>query len=160
MTPAAQRKFNIAAGTVSLLFGMAAWGAAIHVALTPAAPRPAPVSLAPIVDLASCAQAFSSMGMPAEVKAGNRVEVYLRSDLAGVDVNKLLQDASLGIAACRLELQRFCMGRGCELPGLSMQLVDSSRDRSAAPPTAAPAPRPAPGPTASPPKGPAPAPKN
>lgn len=124
MTPEAQRKFNISVGTLSLLFGLAAWAAAGYVALTPAQPRPAPVSPLPVIDLASCAQALTSMGLPASVRTA-RIEVF-RADID--DPEKLLRDASLGLAACKLELQRFCMGEGCPQPGLSMTLGSPPRE--------------------------------
>ena len=150
MTPQQQRRFNTTFGGVFVAAGLLAWMLAIYFAIKPNEKAPAPVIAAPTVDLQSCRAAWSQLGYLATATATD-VTAY---EALSADPKEQLDRATTAILLCKVPLRSFCMGQGCERPGLTFtvrkpleakheQPVDSAAPAS--PATASPTPaRPAP----------------
>lgn len=123
MTPIQQQRFNTVVGGVGIGVGVIAWAIALFFAVVPNDKAPAPVTMAPVVDLNSCKSALSQVGFQAELRAN--AEVVLMQDLAtsGEGVKEQLQMASLASTLCKIPMHTFCMGEGCEAgAGMHMTL--------------------------------------
>jgi hypothetical protein len=120
MNPEAQRKFNLIFGGMFLALGIVTWLMAVFFAVVPNQPAPAPLMGTPSIDIPSCRAAMQQLGYTG-VSSANENEVSAHEDLT-VDVKGQLEKASIGALVCKLKLQSFCMGPGCERPGLSFTL--------------------------------------
>ncbi len=130
MSPEQRRKFNTAAGGLFIGAGVIAWALAAYFAVTPNPPKPVPVAGGAVVDIGSCRSALSVLGYQANLK-GEEVEAF---EPLGTDPKTQLDRASVATTMCKLQLKTFCMGEGCEKPGLSFTLA---RPVNAAPKAAA-----------------------
>lgn len=121
MTPDGKRKFNTLVGSLFLLLGVGGWAMTGYLVLTPAPPKPHPVSLAPKVDANSCRIVLQRMGYETTVR---RDEVSaIERGLS--DPEDQLRRATMAIAACKIPLQAFCMGTTCQPEGLTFTLSNS-----------------------------------
>lgn len=116
MTPEQQKKFNTTFGGIFLSVGIIAWLLTFYFAMTPNAPAPAPMVAAPSVDLESCRAALGQMGFSASVK--DREVTAFQS--LGESPKNQLETASIATLMCKLPLKSFCMGDGCDQPGLTI----------------------------------------
>lgn len=123
MTPEQKRKFNTSFGTVFMTFGVLAWGLAAYYAFTPNPPKPAPAIMAPSVDLNSCRNALSSLGFMVSV-SGDDITAF---QAIGENPREQLERTSVAALICKLPVKEFCMGEGCEKPGISITL-DGRKD--------------------------------
>lgn len=113
MNVARQRVLNVLTGVVFALLGCAAYGAAAYLVLVPPKPILGVESLE--VDTKPCMQMLTRLGFQV-----TKQKVELRAEKRGglENAERLLADASIGIAACGLPLTRFCMGTGCQAPAI------------------------------------------
>lgn len=119
MTPLAQQKFNTFAGGLLLGIGVVAWLTSVAFAVIPNDEAPAPVHMAPVVRLESCAAALRQLGYAASVKG----EEVVASEPLAEDVARQLEKASIGVLVCKLPLHQFCYGnQSCDQEGLSFTL--------------------------------------
>lgn len=116
MTPEQKRKFNTVFGGIFFAVGSIAWALTAYFAVTPNPPRPHPVLNSASVDLASCRTALGSLGYQASVK-DNDVTGY--EPLSG-NPKLQLERATLAASVCKMSLKSFCMGEGCEQPGVTV----------------------------------------
>lgn len=116
MTPEQKRKFNTFFGSAFLGAGLIAWGLTAYFAVTPNPPKPVPVIGAATVDLGSCRSVLGSLGYEATV-SDPTVTAY---EPLSANPQEQLQKATLAAAVCKLPLKSFCMGDGCERPGLTL----------------------------------------
>lgn len=116
MTPEQKRKFNTVFGSVFLVGGFAAWALTAYFAVTPNPPRPFPVLNSASVDLASCRSALGALGYQATMKDRDVIAFEPLSD----NPKQQLERASLAASVCKLPLKSFCMGEGCEQPGVTV----------------------------------------
>lgn len=133
MSPEQKRKFNSVFGGVFMASGLVAWGLTAWFAITPNPPKPAPVINAATIDMASCSQSLIRLGYQTTVKDK---EVTAFEQLMA-DPKDQLQRATVASTLCRLPLKSFCMGEGCDKPGVT--IVVSSDETKRTPPSSAPA---------------------
>lgn len=119
MTPVQQQRFNTIVGGIFIGTGVLAWLLAVAFAVLPNKEAPAPVTMAPYVDMASCAQALRVQGFVVE-QAAAQVEAYM--PLAYDNLYGQLEKASVAWNLCKVPVQSFCMGDGCEKPGMTLTL--------------------------------------
>ncbi len=119
MSPEQRRKFNTAAGGLFIGAGVVAWALAVYFAVTPNPPKPAPTAGTALVDLGSCRSALSVLGYQATLK-GDEIEAF---EPMGADPKDQLERASVATTMCKLQMKTFCVGEGCEKPGLSFTLA-------------------------------------
>lgn len=132
MTPIAQQKFNTAVGIGFLVLGTLAWGFGVFFALVPNEEKPAPVVAAPVVDINSCMRALQDLGYSASVNATQEVIAF---EALSDEPLKQLERASLATTVCKLPLQSFCIGEGCEGgAGLyfALKAADEKKDEAVA----------------------------
>lgn len=115
MTPLQQRKFNTTLGGVFIAAGLLAWMLAIYFAVKPNEPAPAPVVGLVSIDTQSCRTAWSQLGYLATA-TNTDVSAY---EALSADPKEQLERATTAILLCKLPLRNFCMGQGCERPGVS-----------------------------------------
>lgn len=130
MTPEQKRKFNTVFGGIFLGVGIVAWMLTVYFAVSPNEPAPAPVAGAPSVNLASCRDALAQLGFQATLKDQD-LTAY---EPLSANPKDQLDRASIAALVCKIPLKSFCMGDGCEQPGMTLVLrkpVDRS-DASAA----------------------------
>lgn len=130
MTPEQKRKFNTVFGGIFLGTGIVAWMLTVYFAVSPNAPAPAPVLSAPSVSLTSCRDALSQLGYQVTLK---EPDVTAFEPLSA-DPKEQLDRASVAALVCKIPMKSFCMGEGCEQPGLTLVLrkpVDRSDAASA-----------------------------
>ncbi|MDO8416274.1 MAG: hypothetical protein Q7S87_08705 [Agitococcus sp.] len=118
MTPEQNRKFNTTFGSVFLCVGALAWSLTVYYALVPNPPAPLPSFDGAKVDIASCRTALESWGYRAQLLNG---DVTAFESLSG-SPQLQLDKATMAITVCKLPLKSFCMGEGCEAPGLTLVL--------------------------------------
>lgn len=116
MTPEQQRKYNTIFGSVFLGVGVVAWLLTAYFAVTPNTPRPFPVLNAPSIDLPSCRNALSTLGYQVSV-TGNDVTAF---EALTDNPKQQLERATLAASICKIPLKSFCMGEGCEQPGVTI----------------------------------------
>ncbi len=136
MTPDGKRKFNTLVGSLFLLLGVGGWAMTGYLVLTPAPPKPHPVSLAPKVDANSCRIVLQRLGYETTVRKDEVVAI----ERGLSDPEDQLRRASLAISACKIDLKEFCMGTSCEPEGLTFTLsnvVSDGKDVKAARPSGA-----------------------
>ncbi len=137
MTPVQRRQFNTAFGGVFIGLGIIAWILTFYFAMTPNEPAPAPV-IATSVDLQSCRTALAQLGYTATL---NDHDVTAFEPLTANPKDQL-ERASTAALVCKLPVKSFCMGEGCEQPGLTLVVrkpVDRSSVASKTPEPAVPA---------------------
>lgn len=139
MSPEQKRKFNTVFGSVFLASAAVAWGLTAYFAFTPAPPKPAPVHREPVVNLGSCQMVLQSMGYQVSIVNNEVVAHEPLSD----DPQRQLDKSTAAVNVCRLSLKEFCMGEGCERPGMSFTLARTQAQTASAAAGAAPT-RPAP----------------
>lgn len=142
MSPEAKKKFNTVFGAGFIAAGLMSWMIAAYFAYTPKEPIKLETATAAPIDLNSCRNALGSMGYETQLK-DNLITAY--EALSSDDVKRQLEKASLGVAVCKLPLESFCAGEGCERLGLSFTLKgekptpksESAKDKGAksAPPS-------------------------
>lgn len=115
MTPDQQRKFNTAFGGIFIAGGFICLAMALWFAIKPNDPAPHPVLGGTTIDLQSCRKAVQDLGFVAQLKGQDVTAHQALSD----DPQAQLERASTAILVCKLPLHSFCMGQGCEQPGLS-----------------------------------------
>jgi len=118
MTPQQRKTFNTLFGTLLLSVGLVSWGLTAYFAVTPQEPAPAPVASRAPVDLGSCRNALAELGYSAVVQQG---KVEATTPLTG-NPQEQLERASVAVLVCQLELESFCMGEGCDNPGVNFVL--------------------------------------
>lgn len=136
MSPEQKRKFNTTFGAIFMTTGLAAWGLTAWFAITPNPPKPAPVINAAVIDLASCSQALRHMDYEVSVKDKDVIAFQSLKTAP----KEQLQEATVAATMCRLPLKSFCMGEGCERPGMTIVVSagdDAKRTPSATPPAPA-----------------------
>jgi hypothetical protein len=129
MTPETKKQFNLLAGVLFGVLGMGCFGVAAYVASVPAEPKPAPVQLAPTVNVASCRDVLQSMGYSTRMESGG----VSANDAALDDPQAALTRATAAIGVCKMALDTFCMGEACPEPGVSFKLVPAPRSGAAKP---------------------------
>ena len=117
MSPENRRKFNTFFGSLFLSTGLVAWAVSAYYAVTPNPPKPVPIASSALIDLQSCRSALASMGFQATMKSKNEVSAF---EPLGADPQGQLQKASVAATLCNLPMKSFCMGEGCEQPGLTL----------------------------------------
>lgn len=132
MSPEHNRKFNLAAGSFFLVMGLAGWGMAVYYGITPNAPKPHPVTVEAKVDLNACRAVLSGLGYQASIPVGKeRVRAY-EAFSENVDAKAMLDKATMAIGVCKMKLDTFCVGEGCESPGVTFELAQfNTRDAKA-----------------------------
>lgn len=115
MTPDQQRKFNTTFGGVFVAAGVLAWMLAIYFAVKPNDPAPAPVVGLTTIDLQSCRTAWAQLGYLASATETDVNAYEALSD----NPKEQLERATTAVLLCKLPLRSFCMGQGCERPGVS-----------------------------------------
>ena len=129
MSPEHNRKFNLAAGSFFLVMGLLGWGMAVYYGITPNAPKPHPVTVEEKVDLNACRAVLSGLGYQASIPVGKeRVRAYEAFSENG-DAKAMLDKATMAIGVCKMKLDTFCVGEGCESPGVTFELAQhNTRD--------------------------------
>ena len=117
MTPDQRRQFNTTFGGILLGIGIFAWLFSFYFVVVPRDVAPPPIA-ASSVDLASCQSALADLGYSATEKAS---EVIAFEALSAMP-REQLEKASIAANICHLPLNSFCMGEGCERPGLTLVL--------------------------------------
>lgn len=118
MTPEQRRHFNTVFGGVLLSLGIIAWLLAGYFSIAPRAPAP-PLLNAKSVDLSSCRSALSELGYRATERPN---EVLAFEALDPPRAQAQLEKASIAVNLCHLSLHTFCVGDGCEQPGITLVL--------------------------------------
>lgn len=119
MTPEQRKNFNTVFGTLLLVTGLVAWGLTAYFAVTPKEAQPVAVSPAQApVDLGSCRNALAELGYSASVQQG---KIQASTPLTD-NPRDQLEKASTAVLLCKLALETFCIGEGCEIPGVSFTL--------------------------------------
>lgn len=118
MTPEQKRKFNTTAGSIFIALGLIAWGMTMYYAFVPNPPMPTQAHNAPVVDINSCASTLNTWGYQTKIIDG---EISIFEQLTTFPEQQL-DKATMAIAVCKLDLKTFCMGEGCEEPGVSFTL--------------------------------------
>lgn len=129
MSPEQNRKFNLVAGSVFLLMGIATWGLTAYYAYTPSPPRPAPLVMASVTDLTSCRNALSNQGYQATFDQEKLTVSAFES--FSEDTKGQLDKVTMNIGLCKMDLHEFCMGESCSAPGVSFTLKRSDLVESA-----------------------------
>ena len=112
MTPTQLKAVNTLAATVFALAGVACFGLAAYLALTPAPPKAAQyVKRTP--DAAHCMDALRELGMTVDKTGPNLVKAQVSQTEVDQNPKEILDLASVGISACKLPLKAFCMGTAC-----------------------------------------------
>lgn len=120
MSPEINRKFNIGAGSFFLVMGLAGWALAGYYAATPNEAKPHPVTAENKIDLGSCRALLGTLGYSASITAKkDAVRAYEGFKESAKDQ---LERATLAMGLCKLPLKSFCMGEGCDTPGISFEL--------------------------------------
>jgi hypothetical protein len=132
MSPEQKRKFNTVFGSVFITTGIFAWALTAYFAVTPNPKRPAPVVHGLAIDLPSCQKTLTSLGYEATIK---NKEVTAHEMLSATDPKQQLDRATIAATVCRLPMKSFCMGEGCERPGVTLVVT---ADETAVRPSAAP----------------------
>lgn len=133
MSPEQKRKFNTVFGGVFMATGIFAWALTAYFAVTPNAPKPAPVVSGTTIDLSSCQNSLRALGYEATLK---NKDVTAYEQLSPTDPKQQLDRATIAATVCRLPLKSFCMGEGCERNGVTIVVT---ADEKAAAPTGTPA---------------------
>lgn len=117
MNPESQKKFNTVMGSGLLAAGILSWVAAFVFAVTKAEPVPAPV-INNYVAFNDCRNNLMQLGY--SVQANNKeLTAY---ETFNENVAAQLDKATIAILGCGYDLVRFCMGEGCEKPGISFTI--------------------------------------
>lgn len=117
MSPEQKRKFNTVFGSVFMATGVFAWALTAYFAVTPNPKRPAPVVRSLSIDLPSCQKTLISLGYEATIK---NKDVTAHEMLSATDPKGQLDRATIASTVCRLPMKSFCMGEGCERPGVTL----------------------------------------
>jgi hypothetical protein len=129
MSPEQKRKFNTGVGSIFLGLGAIGWGLTAYYALVPNPPAAPMIAEAPKVDIASCRAALDSWGYQAtQVK-----DTVLAFENLAPNPQLQLDKATMAVVVCKLPLKSFCMGEGCETPGLSFSLQGGTESKLAKP---------------------------
>lgn len=129
MTPYQKRQFNTGFGGIFLSLGLLAWMLTVYFAISPSEPIPAPVPEKAGVSLDSCKKVLGDLGFQTELKDNS---VTARTSLI-VAPKEQLARASVGILGCKLPMTYFCMGDGCETPGISFVITKPKETASGTP---------------------------
>jgi len=132
MSPIQQQRFNTILGGTFLATGLVAWAMAFFFAVIPNEEAPAPVIAAPVIDLNSCQAALRDLGYSVTVENNSLLSAF---EPLTSEPLKQLEKASLAATVCKLPMRTFCMGEGCEAPGLTLTLLRPVDGRSAPPQT-------------------------
>lgn len=116
MNPVQQQRFNTIVGGLLIGTGVIAWLIALFFAVLPNDEAPAPVTMEPFVDMASCEVSLRNLGYQVE-RRGPEVEAH---EPFGVDVSAQLTKASVAWSFCQVPVQSACIGEGCERPGVTL----------------------------------------
>lgn len=130
MSPEQKRKFNTTFGSLFFGVGLLAWGLTIYFAVTPNDPMPAPTVGESQIDPVSCRTALSTLGYEVTTQGADIVAFEPLSS----QPKQQLERATMVSGLCKLPLKEFCMGEGCERPGVSITLAgarDVAKDTSA-----------------------------
>jgi hypothetical protein len=117
MNPDQRRQFNTSFGGVLLALGIIAWLLTIYFAAFPRAEVPA-LRNATSVDLSSCRSALGDLGYTATERP-NEVSAF---EPLSDDPQGQLEKASIAANLCHLKMHTFCIGEGCEKPGITLVL--------------------------------------
>lgn len=118
MTPDQQRKFNTTLGGVFIAGGFICLAMALWFAIKPNEPAPHPVLGGTSIDLQSCRKAIGDLGYVVTLK-GQDITAH---EPLSEDPQAQLERASTGVLLCKLALQSFCMGQGCQPAGVSFTI--------------------------------------
>lgn len=122
MTPVQQQRFNTVVGGILIGSGILAWLIALFFSVMPNDEAPAPVSMQPYVNMASCQAALQQLGYSVTAKASDLEVFEPIGEASPHEVRAKFEKASLAWTLCQVPVQAFCAGEGCELPGISMTL--------------------------------------
>lgn len=115
MNPDQRRQFNTSFGGVLLALGIIAWLLTIYFAAFPREPAP-PLRNAVSVDMSSCRSALGDLGYTATERP-NEVSAF---EALTDNPQGQLEKASIAANLCQLKMHNFCIGEGCEKPGLTL----------------------------------------
>ena len=133
MSPEQKRKFNTVFGGVFMVTGIFAWALTAYFAVTPNPPKPAPVVSGVTIDLASCQSSLRTLGYTVTMKDK---DITAHEELSIPDPKAQLDRATVAATVCRLPMKSFCMGTGCEKPGVTIVVsADEHVGQAAAAPT-------------------------
>jgi len=132
VSPEQKRKFNTVFGGMFIATGIFAWALAAYFAVTPNPPKPAPVVNGTSIDVPSCRNTLRALGYEVTVK-GKDITAY---ESAITEPKLQLDRATVAATVCRLPLKSFCMGEGCERPGITIVVASNNPDASTAAPAA------------------------
>ena len=121
MTPEQQKKQNVWFGGVYLALGLVAWGLAGYFVVVPRAVKPAP-AISIKTDIPSCLGALTELGYAASDKS----DVIVAYEPISTTPKEQLEKASIAATICHHPMVNFCMGEGCEKPGLTLQISKMS----------------------------------
>jgi len=136
MSPEQKRKFNTTFGGVFLATGIFAWALTAYFAVTPNPPKPAPVASGVTIDLASCQNSLRALGYAVTMKDK---DITAHEALSLEDPKTQLDRATVAATVCRLPMKTFCMGQGCEKPGVTLVVSADENGGRPAPTATAPA---------------------
>lgn len=120
MTPKSLKSLNLFTSVVFTLAGVVCLSLAVYLTVVPKPAKQTQVVRA-LPDRAGCERALRELGFSVSTGKGNRVLAHT-PDLV-TPPKEWVDKASLGIAACHLPMQSFCIGEGCSPPGISFELV-------------------------------------
>lgn len=118
MNPLQQQKFNTVVGGLLIGAGVVAWLIALFFAVLPNKDAPAPVTMEPFVNMASCEASLRTLGYQVD-RRGPEVEAH---EPFGADVSAQLTKASVAWSFCQVPVQTACIGEGCDRPGITLVL--------------------------------------
>jgi hypothetical protein len=112
MTPTQLKVVNSTAAVLFGLAGLFCFGLAAYLVLTPAPARPAQY-LKRTADIPHCLQALTKLGLATNRQGETHIQVEVPQSSVDENPKEYLDKASVGIAACKMQLRRFCMGSDC-----------------------------------------------
>ena len=119
MSPEQKRTVNTVFGSIFVAVAALEWSLAAYFSLTPASPRPAPVVYASSVDIGSCRNTLGALGYRVET-VGQDLRVY---EPLSESPKEQLDKATMAAALCKMKMTQFCMGEGCEQPGVLLTIA-------------------------------------
>jgi len=117
MNPESQKKFNTVLGSGLLAAGILSWAMAFVFAVTKAEPVPAPV-INNYVSFNDCRNNLMQLGYTVQSE-NQQLTAY---EGFREDASRQLDKATIAILGCGYDLTSFCMGEGCQRPGISFSI--------------------------------------
>jgi hypothetical protein len=126
MNPESQKKFNTVLGSGLLAAGILSWAVAFVFAVTKAEPVPAPV-INNYVSFNDCRNNLMQLGYTVQSE-NQQLTAY---EGFREDVSRQLDKATIAILGCGYDLASFCMGEGCQRPGINFTIKQPAGLREA-----------------------------